>query len=88
MDLCVGQYGSLIVQILGYMHLVQIFHQTAAGTDEVDMGGDVSVEPFHTIHAAQTLDHPLLLEKSQVPINGAKRDIRHGGFQTGVNRLG
>lgn len=82
-----GQTGSLLGKNMGHLNFMQIQDPTAEGTNEVDMGLDVAVKPFHPIDIAQTLDQPLLFEQRQVPIDSAQGNVRNFRFDPGVDHL-
>ena len=77
-------FGSrLAAQGLRHLHLGQIRHAVALGTDEVDMWLDISVEPLHPVHCSDADDQPLLLKKRQVSVHRSERDIRVIRLQPG-----
>ena len=68
--------GDVFSQGRGKMDLVQVGDCIAVLTDEVDVGCGIGVEPFHSMYGTDAHDFALLLEQSQVPINGGQGDVR------------
>ena len=69
-----GFYAA--AQALGDFDLRQIQYRITAGTDEVYVGLDVSVEPLRSLYGAHALDNALVLEPGQIAVNCCKGDIR------------
>ena len=65
----------LPVQFLRYLDLRQICNAIATVTDEVNMGFNRTIKPFHTVHCTQTNDFALCLEHAQVSIHCTQRQI-------------
>ena len=58
------------------MDLMKIRDSVAFFANEVDVGIGVAIEPFHTFDGADAGDQALLLEQSQIPVNGSQGDVR------------
>ena len=68
-------------------HVGQVDDTVATLTDEVNMGINITVEPFHAIHRAETLDHTLLLKQRQVSVNGTQRNVRIFMLDLSINPI-
>ena len=55
--------------------MMQVDDCIAAGTDKVDMGGDIGVETLNAPDRGHTADLPLRLEFGQVPVHRSQGDI-------------
>ena len=88
LDLATCFHGGGLGEFLGYRDAGQVDHRAAACADEVHMGVGVSVEPFHTFHGAKGLDQALVLEKGEVAIHRAERQIRNFRFQLSIHPIG
>ena len=74
--LIAGAIGDFPVQGVGDVDLMQIRDSVAFFANEVDVGVGVAIEPFHTLDGADAGDEALLLEQSQIPVNGSQGDVR------------
>ena len=74
--LIAGAIGNFPVQGVGDVDLVEIRDSVAFFADEVNVGGSVAIEPFHTFDSAYAGDQSLLLEQGQIPVNGSQGDVR------------
>ena len=74
--LIAGAIGDFLIQGVGDVNLMEIRNRVALFANEVDMGCGVAIEPFHTFDRADAGDQTLLLEQSQIPVNGSQGDVR------------
>ena len=74
--LIAGAIGDFLTQGVGDVDLVEIRDGVAFFANEVDVGGCVAIEPFHTFDGADAGDQTLLLEQRQIPVNGSQGDVR------------
>ena len=79
-------FGSrLAAQGLRCLDLGQVRHTVTPGTDEMNVGFGITVEPLHAVHSPQTDDQPLLFKQSQVSIHRSQGNIRIFRLKLGVN---
>ena len=60
----------------GRVDLLHVDHCAAVGADEVGVSGGVAVKAFISVHDADGGDDALLLERSKITVDCAKREIR------------
>ena len=57
-------------------------------TDEVDMGGNITIKPFHTTHSSQAGDQTLILEQSQIAVHCTQSQVWNFRLELGVHPVG
>ena len=74
--LIAGAISDFLMQGVGDVDLVEIRDSVAFFADEVNVGGSIAIEPFHTFDGAYAGDQSLLLKQGQVSVNGSQGDVR------------
>ena len=74
--LIAGAIGNFLTQGVGDGDLMEIGNGVAFFANEVDVVDGVAIEPFHTFDGAYAGNQALLLEQSQIPVNGSQGDVR------------
>ena len=74
-DFRTGSGSGAVAQLPGDVNLMQIRNSAAVVTDKVNMGLGVAIESLDAIDCSQALDHSLLLEQSQVPVDRSQGDV-------------
>lgn len=86
-DLSAEAAFRLIDNPLRELNLIEVQDLMTLGADEVSVGRSVIVVPLQAVDHADGLDDPLFLEHGDVPVDGAKAQIRDLRLELLINPI-